>query len=68
MQTRDLAEAMVASADITLISSRSEPPHAVRDRAKLDALTTSMRRDDWVGRPLLAYDDGNGAHCLEGKE
>jgi hypothetical protein len=43
-----------------------QPPHAVTDEAKLARLIESMRANGWQGRPLLAYDDGNGLHYLTG--
>lgn len=46
------------------------PLHEVRDPAKLVALTESMRRSGWQGRPLLVLLDGDtrlartGSHRL----
>lgn len=30
-----------------------EPPHAAEDEAKLERLTNAMRRDGWVGAPIV---------------
>ncbi len=43
-----------------------EPRHEQRDEQKLAALVASMGERGWQGRPLLAYDDGNGIHYLTG--
>jgi len=50
----------------TRMVSRIEELHAVHDAAKRDALITGMAEHGWTGRPLLAYDDGNGYHALTG--
>ena len=43
-----------------------EPPHEVRDAEKLSRLTESMKNGGWQGRPILAYDIGNGPEALTG--
>ena len=43
-----------------------EPPHEVRDHAKLDELVSSMRRDGWIGRPLLAIEIADYLQALTG--
>jgi hypothetical protein len=48
------------------MTQSGEPRHGVKDAAKLAALRTDMEVNGWTGRPLLAYDDGNGVHYLTG--
>jgi len=40
--------------------------HAPRDQQKLNKLTADMKKNGWTGRPLLAYEDGNGIHAITG--
>lgn len=43
------------------------PPHEVRDAEKLTILTESMRRDGWMGEPLLVTEAGSawtGSHRI----
>ena len=43
-----------------LSPSRVYPPHEPSMADHLDALTESMRRDGWQGRPILAFCGGEG--------
>ena len=42
------------------------PPHEVRDKGKLTALTEAMGREGWQGRPLLCYRVGDATAALTG--
>ena len=46
--------------------SSIEALHGVHDDAKRDRLASGMGAHGWTGRPILAYDDGNGLHALTG--
>lgn len=36
------------------------PPHQVKDHAKLQMLIDNMDENGWIGRPILAYQDASG--------
>jgi ParB-like chromosome segregation protein Spo0J len=42
------------------------PPHGVRDQAKLDTLVEGMRAGGWTGRPLLVERRGDGYQAWTG--
>ena len=52
--------------EIDLSNYMAESLHAVRDTQKRDAILKSLLSDGWQGLPLLAYNDGNGRHLING--
>lgn len=57
----------MATTGIVEIEARKiVPPHEVRDRAKLDAISASMTADGWAGRPLLVMEEGDHYVALTG--
>jgi hypothetical protein len=57
--------ALLKKSDLTQVK-RITPPHEVRDTEKLDSLVASMKKNGWQGRPILAFDVGNGLEALTG--
>jgi hypothetical protein len=45
---------------------RIQPVNAVRDKAQLEKIKTSLQKDGWKGPPVLAIDDANGTKALTG--
>lgn len=58
-------EALLKKSDMTEVK-RITPLHEVRDTEKLDSLVASMKKNGWQGRPILAYDIGDGLEALTG--
>ena len=52
--------------DIDLSNYIAETLHEPWDTAKRDAILKSLLADGWQGLPLLAYNDGNGWHLING--
>ena len=59
------ADALLKKSELAEVK-RITPPHEVRDTEKLDALVASMKKNGWQGRPILAFDVGNGLEALTG--
>jgi hypothetical protein len=59
------ADALLKKSDL-IQAKRITPPHEVRDNKKLDSLVASMKKNGWQGRPILAFDVGNGLEALTG--
>lgn len=56
-----LQQESVFQPDETIEARRIQPPHGVKDKVKYQALVDRMTETgEWIGRPLLAYDFGNG--------
>ena len=43
-----------------------EPLHGVRDKTKLNNIIESMKKDGWIGRPILIAMGCNGLQALTG--
>jgi hypothetical protein len=59
------ADVLLKKSDL-IQAKRITPPHEVRDTEKLDSLVASMKKNGWQGRPILAFDVGNGLEALTG--
>jgi hypothetical protein len=57
---------IVVSSDVRIFPSNLIPPHKVTSKDKLKEIMVSMINSGWIGRSVLAYDDGNGFHALTG--
>jgi len=59
------ADALLKKSELAEVK-RITPPHEVRDTEKLESLVASMKKNGWQGRPILAFDVGNGLEALTG--
>lgn len=57
--------ALLEKSDLTEVR-KINPFNAVEDVEKLNSLAASMQKNGWQGRPILAYDIGNGLEALTG--